>query len=201
MATKLAEELVQAITGFYGPDPRMSPGYSRIVNERHTRRLAAPLNAGTTVVGGTFDIADRYIAPTVLLDVPKDAPVMTDEIFGPILPIVIVDDHHEAIRFVNERPKPLALYAYTNRSAVRDELLCTTSSGGAALNTAMLQLGVSALPFEGVGASGTGAYHGEQSIRTFSHERSILRELPGPDLSKMARPPFEAHKPKLLTGR
>jgi len=201
VATRLARELERSIAGYYGSDPRTSPDYSRIVNERHARRLASLLGAGTTVVGGTFDIADRYVSPTVLLDVPMNAPVMMDEIFGPILPIVVVHDHHQAIEFIRQRPKPLALYVFTNRSPVRDDILAKTSSGGVALNTAMLQLGVSTLPFGGVGASGTGSYHGEQSIKTFSHERSVLRKLPGPDLTKLARPPFNARKSKMLTGQ
>ncbi|MGW6958746.1 aldehyde dehydrogenase family protein [Streptomyces chartreusis] len=201
LAPRLAKEITRAITHYYGDDPGKSPDYGRIVNERHTQRLADLLPGGTAITGGSFDIADRYIAPTVLIDVDLDSAVMRDEIFGPILPIVTVRDHHEAIAFINQRPKPLALYAFTNRAEVRHALLQDTSAGGTAFNTVMLQLGVSTLPFGGVGHSGMGAYHGEHSIRTFSHERAVLRKLPGPDLSAFARPPFTKRKAKLLTSR
>ncbi|MGW6117944.1 aldehyde dehydrogenase family protein [Nocardia sp. NPDC055165] len=198
VAPLLATALGAAIERYYGTDPQSSPDYGRIINERHTKRLAELLNSGRTVIGGTADIADRYIAPTVLVDVPVDAPVMQDEIFGPILPIVTVADHDEAIRFIRARPKPLALYAFTERAEVREDLLARTSSGSIAFGYVMVQLGVSSLPFGGVGTSGMGAYHGERSIRTFSHERAVLRKLRGPDLSAIARPPFTARKTALL---
>jgi aldehyde dehydrogenase (NAD+) len=199
-APKLAAAVAAAIIEYYGNDPRRSSDYGRIVNERHTQRLAHLLDSGRAVAGGTADIAGRYVAPTVLLDVAPDSPVMQDEIFGPILPIVTVSDHRAAIEFINARPKPLALYGFTNRSEVRTDLLRGTSSGGVAFNAVMIQLGVSTLPFGGVGASGTGAYHGEHSVRTFSHERAVLRKLPGADLSKIARPPYTGWKAKMLRG-
>lgn len=201
VATALADEVRTAIDEFYGPDPRSSRDYGRIVNARHAERLAGLLDAGTTVAGGVYDVEDRYIAPTVLLDVKPEDQVMQEEIFGPILPIVIVRDHAEAIRFINARPKPLALYAFTNRREVRDAFSQQTTSGGMSFNSVMLHLGVPDLPFGGVGPSGMGAYHGEHSLRTFSHERGVLRKLAGVDLTKMARPPFTDRKIKMLIGR
>ncbi|MCX4090993.1 aldehyde dehydrogenase family protein [Nocardia sp. alder85J] len=198
LAEPLAAALGAAVRASYGEDPLHSEYYGRIVNERHAARLAALLPSGRAVVGGTAEASARYVAPTVLLDVAADSPVMQDEIFGPILPIVTVADHDAAIDFINERPKPLALYAYTNRAEVREAIIARTSSGGVAFNTVMTQLGVPALPFGGVGPSGMGSYHGERSLVTFSHERSILRKLPGPDLTTMARPPFNPRMRKML---
>jgi aldehyde dehydrogenase (NAD+) len=198
LAPLLADAVAKTIKEFYGDDPKQSPDYARIVNERHTQRLAGLLESGRVIAGGTADISARYVAPTVLLDVQADSPVMKDEIFGPILPILTVADHQEAIKFINARPKPLALYGFTNREPVREALLNGTSSGGAAFGTVMIQLGVKQLPFGGVGPSGMGAYHGEHSFLTFSHQRAVLRKLGGPDITAMVRPPFTGWKQKFL---
>lgn len=198
LAEPLADAVVRAVRAAYGEDPRTSPDYSRIINERHAARLAELLSSGRAVLGGGADVAARYIEPTVLLDVAPDSAIMQDEIFGPILPIVTVPDHHAAIDFINARPKPLALYAYTKQAAIRDAFVARTSSGSVAFNTVMTQLGVPALPFGGVGASGMGSYHGERSVTTFSHERAILRKLPGFDSAAMARPPFSDRMKKIL---
>ncbi|WP_061961153.1 aldehyde dehydrogenase family protein [Demequina flava] len=199
VADQLAREVTLAIEEFYGREPRQSKDYGRIVNDRHTERLSGLLGAGTLVTGGDVDVAQRYVAPTVLLDVDLDDPVMQDEIFGPILPIVIVDDLDEAIEIINERPHPLALYAYTKRRTVRKEFAARTTSGGLTFNTSVVQLSVPDLPFGGVGASGMGAYHGERSIQTFTHERSVLHKTRGLDFTRFVRPPYGARKTKVLT--
>jgi len=201
LAPRLADEVAKAIKDFYGNDPKQSPDYARIVNERHTQRLSNLLQSGRAVAGGTADISSRYVAPTVLLDVEPDSPVMKDEIFGPILPILTVANHQEAIKFINARPKPLALYGFTNREDIREALLNGTSSGGIAFGSVMIQLGVKQLPFGGVGPSGMGAYHGEHSFLTFSHQRAVLRKLSGPDITAIVRPPFTGWKQKLLRPR
>jgi aldehyde dehydrogenase (NAD+) len=198
LAPLLANAVARAIKEFYGNDPIQSPDYARIINERHTQRLANLLQSGRVIAGGTADIGARYVAPTVLIDVLADSPVMKDEIFGPILPILTVADHVEAIKFINARPKPLALYGFTNHEHVRDAMLKGTSSGGIAFGAVMIQLGVKQLPFGGVGPSGMGAYHGEHSFLTFSHQRSVLRKFGGPDITAMVRPPFTGWKQKLL---
>lgn len=199
LAEPLGEEISRAITRAYGPDPQQSEAYGRIVNERHTRRLGALLEgSGRALIGGDVDIADRYVSPTVLLDVPEDAAVMEEEIFGPILPIVTVADHHAAIKTINSRPKPLALYAFTQDAQVRGDFVEQTSSGGLAFNTVMTQLAVPTLPFGGVGASGMGRYHGEYSLQTFSHERAVLRKLPGPDPTRLVRPPIGRRMRRIL---
>ncbi|MGW2588066.1 aldehyde dehydrogenase family protein [Streptomyces virginiae] len=176
-ARALEPLLAAALEARYGEDPAASPVYGRIVNERHFDRLAALLDSGRTVIGGEYDRASRYLAPTVLADVAPDSPVMQEEIFGPILPIVKVAGLDEAIAFVNDRARPLALYAFSQSEETRRRLSSETSSGGLGLGLPLAHLAVSDLPFGGVGESGMGSYHGRYSIETFSHRKAIL-EVP-----------------------
>ena len=140
----------------------------------------------------------RYLAPTVLQGVRPDAPVMREEICGPVLPVVEVDNVAAAIATVRSAPKPLALYVFARSRSVVTAFEQQTSSGSMAVNATMVQIGASSLPFGGVGASGFGSYHGERSVQTFSHDRSVLQLGSGPNLLSMARPPFTAGKEKLL---
>ncbi|GAB4359788.1 MAG: aldehyde dehydrogenase [Oricola sp.] len=167
--------LQAAIAGFYGPDPAVSPDYARIVNERHFDRLAGYLGRGNIVVGGQVDRAQRYFAPTVLTGVTWDDPVMADEIFGPLLPVFAYDDLDAELAFLQQRPKPLALYLFTRDRTLEDKVLRTVSSGGAAINDIFAQLLNLELPFGGVGDSGMGAYHGKAGFDTFSHHRAVVR--------------------------
>ncbi|WP_037678079.1 aldehyde dehydrogenase family protein [Streptomyces albus] len=173
-ARALETALTAVIEQLFGPDPQSSDAYGRIVNERHFDRVAALLDSGRTVTGGSHDRGDRYIAPTVLADVEPDAPVMREEIFGPVLPIVTVDGLDEAIAFINERDKPLALYAFTDNDATRERLAAETSSGALNFGLPIYHLAVPELPFGGVGPSGTGSYHGRYSLATFSHHKAVL---------------------------
>jgi aldehyde dehydrogenase (NAD+) len=173
-ASKLEDALETAVQQTYGDDPAASPEYGRIVNERHFDRLTGLLGSGRPVVGGEHDRASRYLAPTVLAGVAPDSPVMSEEIFGPILPIVEIAGLDEAIAFINDRDKPLALYAFTDSAATRDRLLAETSSGGVGFGLPLAHLTVSDLPFGGVGESGMGNYHGRYSLETFSHRKAVL---------------------------
>lgn len=173
-APALEEALAEAVEALFGADASAHPEYGRIVNERHFDRLVALLGSGRTVTGGAHDRGTKYIAPTVLADVTPDAPVMREEIFGPVLPVLTVDGLDEAIAFVNERDKPLALYAFTEDPAVRERLLTETSSGGVGMGLPLAHLTVSDLPFGGVGESGMGSYHGRYSLDTFSHRKAVL---------------------------
>lgn len=120
------------------------------------------------------DAEDRYIEPTILVDVSPSDPVMQEEIFGPILPIITVNSAKEAADFINAREKPLAFYIFTENPDDRKYLLQNTSSGGVAINDCIMHLTVDSLPFGGVGSSGMGAYHGKASFDTFSHQKSTL---------------------------
>nr|WP_030254931.1 aldehyde dehydrogenase family protein [Streptacidiphilus jeojiense] len=173
-AAALEAELVTAVRALYGENPATNSEYGRIVNERHHDRLTALLGDGRIVTGGTHDRASRYLAPTVLADVSPEAPVMQAEIFGPVLPIVGVPDLDAAIAFINERDKPLALYAFTESEETKQRLTEETSSGGLVFGLTVAHLAVPELPFGGVGESGMGRYHGEYSIDTFSHLKAVL---------------------------
>ena len=173
-ARRLEPALAQAVEELFGADPQQSPRYGRLVNERHFDRVSGLLDSGRTVTGGTHDRADRYIAPTVLAGVAPDAPVMREEIFGPVLPIVEVDGLDAAIDFINDRDKPLALYGFTGNAATRRRLAEETSSGGLGFGAPMAHLRVPELPFGGVGESGMGGYHGLLSVETFSHRKAVL---------------------------
>jgi len=191
------EHVRRAVYDFYGHDPKTSADYARIVDDRHWKRLVGLLDSGTVVIGGERDEGTRYLAPTVLRDVTPDAPVMQDEIFGPILPVLTVDSVDEAIAFVNERDKPLALYVFSKSSSTVQRVLDETSSGGACVNATMYHVAVPSLPFGGVGPSGMGAYHGRSSFETFSHAKSVLRKGVKPDPA-LAYPPYTKTKDKIL---
>ncbi|MBV2156674.1 aldehyde dehydrogenase family protein [Kitasatospora sp. SUK 42] len=173
-ASTLETRLVEAVRATYGDDPATAPEYGRIVNERHFDRLTALLGDGRVVTGGEHDRAQRYIAPTVLADVEPTAPVMRAEIFGPVLPIISVPDLDAAIAFINERDKPLALYAFTESERTKQRLIEETSSGALTFGLPVSHLTMPDLPFGGVGESGMGRYHGEYSIETFSHPKAVL---------------------------
>ena len=197
---KLMGALLRAVHDFYGDDPKSSTDYGRIVNERHWDRLTALLDAGgydSTVCGGHGDRATKFLPPTVLAGVKADAAVMHEEIFGPILPVLAVDDIDEAIRFVNDRDKPLALYVFSSSDDTVDRVIERTSAGGVCVNHAVLQVGVGELPFGGVGASGMGSYHGKAGFDTFSHRKSVLRKPTKPDPS-ILYPPYKSWKYRLV---
>ncbi|MER5863186.1 aldehyde dehydrogenase family protein [Kitasatospora sp. NPDC002040] len=173
-AGRLTEELAAAVLEAYGDDPSVDPEYGRIVNTRHFDRLTALLGEGRTVAGGDHDRDTRYLAPTVLAEVSPQAAVMQSEIFGPILPVLAVPDLDAAIAFVNERDKPLALYAFTESERTKQRLTGETSSGALVFGLPVSHLAVPELPFGGVGESGMGRYHGEYSLDTFSHSKAVL---------------------------
>ncbi|MEU8862736.1 aldehyde dehydrogenase family protein [Streptomyces umbrinus] len=175
-ARALEPALAKAVEGLYGTDAAASTEYGRIINERHFDRLSGLLDSGRVVVGGVSDRATKYIAPTVLADVDPDSPVMGEEIFGPVLPIVTVPGLDEAVEFINDRDKPLALYVFTESDVTRERLAAETSSGGLGFGLPLAHLTVSDLPFGGVGESGMGNYHGRYSIETFSHRKAVLEK-------------------------
>ncbi|MEV5573206.1 aldehyde dehydrogenase family protein [Spirillospora sp. NPDC052269] len=197
-ADELERHLTDAIHAMYGDDPSGSPDYGRIVNERHFDRLTALLGGGRVVTGGEHDRTSRYIAPTVLGDVKADAPVMAEEIFGPILPVLRVPDLDAALAFVNERDKPLALYAFTGDPESKRRVLTETSSGAVGFGLPNAHLTVPGLPFGGVGESGMGAYHGHRSFETFSHAKAVLDKPLSPDTMRVVYPPFTALKERLV---
>ncbi|MFM2433020.1 MAG: hypothetical protein RLZZ511_4234 [Cyanobacteriota bacterium] len=174
--TELLALIKQNIQAFYGENPIASPDFCRIISDRHFQRLAGFLDNGNVVIGAQTDAAQRYIAPTVLDNVTWDDPVMQDEIFGPILPVLTYDNLDEAIAQVIDRPKPLALYFFSNNAKHQDQVVAQTSSGGLCINDTVMQISLTELPFGGVGDSGIGAYHGKASFDLFSHYKSVLKK-------------------------
>ncbi|MBR8743100.1 aldehyde dehydrogenase family protein [Nocardiopsis sp. MG754419] len=197
-AERLQRELAAAITEMFGSDPELSPDYGRIINERHFDRLSALLGSGEVVAGGRTNREALYIAPTVLGGVDPDSPVMAQEIFGPILPVIPVPDLDAAIRFVNERDKPLALYAFTDSEVTKRRLITETSSGAVGFGLPIAHPIVPGLPFGGVGESGSGAYHAEASIDTFSHVKPVLDKSLALDTMRVAYAPITRFKDRLL---
>ena len=156
--------------------------HAHIVNERHYQEKKALLEGQTVVIGGGFDDARRKIEPTVLIDVDPESAVMQEEIFGPILPVLTWTRLDEAIEFVRSRPKPLALYLFTQDRAVEEKILRECSFGGGCINDTVIHLATPHMAFGGVGQSGMGSYHGKFSFDTFTHYRSIVRKATWLDL-------------------
>lgn len=184
----LLERIGHYIRAFYGVQPRESPDYPRIVRVEAVDRIAGLMRSGTIIHGGEINREERYIAPTVIDGIQPDDPVMQEEIFGPVLPVMEFHALEEAIRYVNAHEKPLALYYFGNRTSAR-EVLANTTSGGACINDTIMHIANPHLPFGGVGNSGMGRYHGHDSFLTFSNRRSVLHSTTRWDIS-LKYPPF-----------
>jgi aldehyde dehydrogenase (NAD+) len=198
---QIKQDFLQALKGqiqeFYGSEPAKSSDYCRIINSRQFDRLVEFLKDGKIIIGGEVNRSQSYIAPTILDQVSWDAPIMEDEIFGPILPVLEYQNLSEAIQKINERPKPLALYLFSKNKEKQEQVLRETSSGGVCLNDTIMQLGIPELPFGGVGNSGMGQYHGKASFDTFSHQKSVLRKTFGFSLD-FIYPPYTEKKLGLI---
>ncbi|NJL89414.1 MAG: aldehyde dehydrogenase [Coleofasciculaceae cyanobacterium SM2_1_6] len=193
----LLAKIQDCLQEFYGADPAASADYCRIINDFHWQRLTGLLKAGKIVIGGEVDQGDRYIAPTVIEQITWDDPVMQEEIFGPILPVLEYENLEEAIEQINTQAPPLALYLFSDDRRHQQQVITQTKSGGVCLNDTILHLASPELPFGGVGSSGLGSYHGKASFTTFSHQKSILTKSRFLDL-KFRYPPYTEAKLKLL---
>ncbi|MEH2007988.1 aldehyde dehydrogenase [Nostoc sp.] len=197
----LIDGLEKCLKEFYGDNPANSPDYARIISQKHFDRLVNFLKDSKVIIGGKTQPSERYIAPTVIDNVSLEDSVMQEEIFGPILPIIEYTDIAEAIALINSKPKPLALYLFSQNKNLQKRVLQETSSGGVCINDTVMQVGVSSLPFGGVGDSGIGNYHGKASFDTFSHDKSVLKNSFWLDL-KWRYAPYEGKLPliKKLLG-
>ncbi|WP_242236299.1 aldehyde dehydrogenase [Bacillus cereus group sp. BfR-BA-01316] len=173
---QLIEALRHEIAEQYGKDALQNDNYVRIVSERHFERLCTFLQDGKPEIGGNYTKETLHIEPTVLTNVTWQSTVMEDEIFGPILPIIEYDKIEEVIETIQHHPKPLALYVFSEDRKVQEKVTSNISYGGGCINDVVYHLATPYLPFGGVGSSGLGSYHGEQSFRTFSHYKSILSQ-------------------------
>lgn len=194
---ELRAAIASAWTSFYGTSPESSPDFGRIVSRHHHQRLVGLLENQQVVHGGRHDVSTRFLSPTIVLDPAVDSPLATEEIFGPILPIFTVDDTEHAIRFVNERPKPLALYVFSETDAIIEQVLTETTSGGAAVNHLMFQFAPPELPFGGVGTSGMGRYHGKAGFDAYSNLKGVVRK-PVTGENNLLYPPYGRRKRSLL---
>lgn len=172
----LLDSIKNCIQEFYGDDPEKSPDFGRIINQKQFNRLVKLLNTGDVIAGGKTNPDTCYIAPTLIDNVSLDAPIMQEEIFGPILPVIEYNHLEEAISIINNQPKPLALYFFSKNKEYQQQVLQKTSSGGVCINDTIMHIGVTELPFGGVGNSGIGSYHGKASFDTFSHQKSVLKK-------------------------
>lgn len=171
---QLIEQLKQAIVKFYGEQPEKSGEYSRIINQKHFNRIIKLIDSNKVVFGGTYSEADLYIAPTILHNVTIDCPVMHDEIFAPLLPIITYSSLKEVPMIINKNKDPLAAYYFSENKDEIEFLLQKIPAGGVSINTTIQHIVEKDLPFGGRGSSGQGSYHGYASFKQFSHEKSVI---------------------------
>ncbi len=186
---QLITSLQKYIKEFYPEDNEGNVvDYPRIVNERHFERLKNLIEIEKVVIGGKTKTQSLSIVPTVMKDIDYNSPIMQEEIFGPILPIITYDDLEEVIKKQQSLPKPLALYLFTNNNEIKKRILNDISFGGGCINDVILHIATPYMGFGGVGNSGMGSYHGKSSFDTFTHEKSIVDKGKGIDLSIRYRP-------------
>ncbi|KAL9248383.1 hypothetical protein vseg_021709 [Gypsophila vaccaria] len=196
LSSELVESLKSTIDKMFGSKPEEC--VARILNKYHFTRLKELLDEprvkSSVVYGGSVMKEDKlYIEPTILVDPPLDAAIMTEEIFGPLLPIITLDHIEDSIKFISSRPRPLSIYCFTNDDKLRRRLASETSSGSLIFNDTVLQYAADTIPFGGVGESGFGRYHGKFSFDTFSHEKTILKRPMFPDFW-FRYPPWDVKK-------
>lgn len=187
--SSLLGSMKKYITRFYGEHPCKNPHYPRIVNEKHFKRLLGLIDEEKIYFGGDYDQSTLQISPTILDNVVWEDPVMKEEIFGPILPVLAFEDPSEVISAINSRPKPLALYLFTGNKRLENEIIRNISFGGGCINDTIVHLATPHMPFGGVGESGMGSYHGRWSFDTFTHKKSIMKKSCLIDL-RLRYPPY-----------
>ncbi len=194
---ELIREIELAITSFYGSEPKTSPDYGRMVNEKRFDAVTAFLENGRIIMGGQSDKTERYIAPTVMDGINPDAPVMKEEIFGPVWPVLTWDSFDDILRITRENRYPLACYYFGTDKTLEKNMLEKIEFGGGCINNALVHLGNPDLPFGGVQSSGSGRYHGWYSFECFSHSKSVLKSATWID-PFVKYPPYTSFKLKLL---
>ncbi|MGN1143627.1 MAG: aldehyde dehydrogenase family protein, partial [Anaerovoracaceae bacterium] len=185
---ELVKYLKFYISVMLGEQPLKNPDYPKIINEKHFDRIMGLLEGEKAIVGGKGDRSHLKIEPTVLVDVTADSPVMQEEIFGPVLPVLTFRYLSSAETFINERPKPLALYLFTKNRKTEKRILKNVSFGGGCINDTIIHLATSRMGFGGVGGSGMGSYHGRYSFETFTHTKSIVKKYCWMDLPMRYHP-------------
>jgi aldehyde dehydrogenase (NAD+) len=193
---KLINAMKEEIEKMYGPDQLNNGDYPKIISDKAFERLLSLITGGKVIYGGSFDRDQRKISPT-LIDAKPEDPCMKEEIFGPVLPVIVYSDLYEVINHINSGEKPLAVYLFSTNRKKQELVLNNTSSGGCLMNDVLLHIANKNLPFGGVGESGTGRYHGRESFRAFSNLKAVMKSNPHIDIP-VKYPPFTKTKEKLL---
>lgn len=182
---------------FFKGEPLKNENYPKIINEKHFQRLLNLMNEGDICIGGSYNAKTLQIEPTVIEHITPQSNIMQEEIFGPLLPVLIYEDINEVIQYINEQEHPLALYLFTKRKQIETRVLNECSFGGGCVNDTIIHLATSSMGFGGVGQSGMGSYHGYESFKTFSHFKSIVKKATWIDLP-MRYHPYTKTKEKIV---
>jgi aldehyde dehydrogenase (NAD+) len=185
---ELIEALKKQITDFYGVNIRENPDYGRIIHKKHFERLTGLMKEGKIVFGGEADENQLFISPTIIDELTWESEIMQEEIFGPILPILTFENIEDVVTELKKREKPLALYLYTTDKNVEKLIINNIQFGGGCINTTLMHMLNTNLPFGGVGNSGHGCYQGRWSIEMFSHKKSVLKRALTDEPSPMFPP-------------
>ncbi len=197
---ELIKKMINAIEGMFGKDCKESKYYPRIINSQAMDRLENLMKHGSIIYGGKIDKAEKYISPTIITNIHPDFPVMQEEIFGPILPVMTFKNINEPVDYINTREKPLSFY-YFGKSKKAKDILSRTTSGGGCINDTLMHFTNAHLPFGGVGNSGLGKYHGRESFLSFSNRRAIVNTPTWIDLPVKYAPFKYFNKVKRIVGR
>jgi len=182
----------------YGADPEKSTDFARIINRDNVIRLKSLMDTGDIVIGGQTDPENNFISPTVINNIKPSDPVMEEEIFGPVLPVIDFENFSEVYEIIEQHPKPMAVYIFTGSKKLAREFLAKTRSGTAAVNDTVVQIASPYLPYGGVGCSGMGKYHGKNSFETFSNMRSVITKSNLFDFP-IRYPPYTKLKTRILS--
>jgi aldehyde dehydrogenase (NAD+) len=189
---KLIEKVIAETEKMYGKNARHSDDYPRMINEKRWQIVVDYLAEGNIIYGGDHDWSDKYIAPTIMDGITGENKLMQEEIFGPVLPVIVYRDDAEALDWVDKNPYPLACYIYTENKNKGQFFIDHIRFGGGCINNGLVHLGVPALPFGGVGFSGTGQYHGKEGFATFTHKKSVVKSVSWFDVP-LWYPPYRNH--------
>ncbi len=195
---RFLELITKEVSLFYGENPEESNDFARVISSESVSRLTELMKQGSIVIGGLTDPVKKYVAPTIIKDVKPGDPIMHEEIFGPVLPVIDFENFEEVYNIINQNPKPLSTYIFsTNKKLIR-EFMMRTQSGNASVNETVMQIASQWLPYGGVGSSGIGRYHGKKSFETFSNMRSVLVKSNLLDIW-LRYPPYSKFKTKIVS--
>jgi aldehyde dehydrogenase (NAD+) len=195
---KFLELISKEISLFYGDDPEKSNDFARVISSENVHRLIGLMKSGQIITGGTTDAGSRYVAPTIIKNVKPGDPIMQEEIFGPVLPVIDFEEFNEVYGIIEQNPKPLSAYIFTRNKKLIREFMKRTRSGNACVNETVMQIASPYLPYGGVGNSGIGRYHGKRSFETFSNLRSVLVKSNLLDIP-IRYPPYSRVKAKIIS--